>query len=125
MGASVILKINGGKLKDQIVLVTPVAEFNWRTPKEVDMGWFSLFLQGAVYNTGHIAFPNIRWMDIELDKSIEVDSDEALAAVSMVQLINALWWVGKEKDIKVEKLSSKGVTFKFTEPNFSVDGCVR
>lgn len=125
MEVSVTLKITGGKLKDQVVVVKPEANFFWETPKEVDKDWFDLLLQEAAYDAGHVAFPNIRWMDIELNESIKEDSDEALDTVSMVQLLNALWWDAKEKGVKVEKLSSIGVSFEFKEPDFSGDEYIR
>lgn len=125
MEASIRLKITGGETKAQTVLVEPGQKFTWKTPEQVDLKWFDLFLQEAVYSSEHISFPNIRWIDIELDDSIKEDDDKAIDAVTMVRLVNALWWVGKEKDIKVEKLSSKGVTFKLKKPDFSVDEYTR
>jgi hypothetical protein len=125
MDVSVTLKINGGKLKNQIATVRPPLEFTWDTPKEVDKDWFDLLLQEAVYNANHVAFPNLRLMDIDLDEGVTKDSDEGFEICVMAIALNALWWTAKEQDIQVEKLASKGIDFKFTEPDFSVDEYVR
>lgn len=125
MDTSVTLKINGDRLKNQIVVVKPDWEFEWRTPEEVDKEWFDLLLQEVIYDLRLVAFPKLATVDISLDESIVADSEEGVDAYRMAQMINILWWDAKEKDIKVAKLSSKGVNFKFKKPDFSVDEYIR
>jgi len=118
---SVTLKIDGGRLKNQIVVVTPVDNFSWNTPGEVDKDWFDMLLQEAKFFARQVTGPNLRWDEVELDRSIDEDSEEAIDAVSMAALLSALWWVGKNQNIEVTKLTSNGIEFPFRDPDFSVD----
>lgn len=118
MKAVVWLSI-GGK---QVRVDSETFQFTWVSPEGVNTTAFNELLAETFGGFGQVYFPQMLVSDIEVDK---MDNVDRIRVINLVQVLNALWWVGKEKNIRVRKLSSTGVSFEFKEPNFSVDEYVR
>lgn len=127
MAIFVTLHINGGPIKDQVVQVSPGEPliFKWENPRKVNKEAFDLLLQECEYFNDHIALPNLRWADVTFDEDIDENSSNALDAVVMAQILNVLWWLGKQRGIAVKKTALSGIKFRFKALNFSVDEYIR
>jgi len=121
MNIFVELRVDGGVFNKDVIMVRPPLESDWTPSTEAaKKSWNKLLLDAEVLSD-EVVWPNLRVMDIDLDRSIDANSDEAFDIQKMVMILNTVWWLGKKCGIKVALLNSEGVKFKFTAPDFSVD----
>jgi len=121
MEAFVLLRLDGGGLEDVSLRVVPPFNLDWTAGNQDEAKLLDEITQEADALSREPAFAGPLVSEVKLDEAFDPSGLEAIAIWSMARVLTALWWVGKERHIKVTIVESKGVDFAFREPDISVD----